>query len=337
MGYYTEYCAKNKIEIFPKHQEIIDTFYEGNYRELVAVLGRRSGKDMLAINIALKELEYLLGLDDPFKYYKLAKGNPIYILIASASADQSRIMLTELKSIVSQSENLKRHLSSNAYELDRVSFLSDADIRLKKSMTKQDASKIKGSIVLLSGNSNSDSLLGKRFFTLIFNDVASFKRVKDSTTGDRIYFALCPTTMDFKKPHDNFSSGYVPPEFLYESKIVSISTPRHEGDMLHKLYTTKSPRRMAVCYPTWKMNPNFSEEQLRKEFNFMSDEEFRTEFGAEFIPDDGNKTLSMRLSSTTIDKLKRIAREEAYKSDKDVSYTDMIRCAIDEYVQKVTV
>ena len=66
----------------------------------------------------------------------------------------------------------------------------------------------------------------------------------------------------------------------------------------------------------------------------MSDEEFRMELGAEFIPDDGNKTLSMRLPSLTIETLKRIAREKAFKSDSDVSYTDIIRLAVDEHIQE---
>jgi len=322
MLYFDEYSAKSGVKLYPKQQEIIDEFYRGGYRELIAVLGRRSGKDLISIVIALKELEYLLSLKNPFKYYKLAEGKPIYIMLISTSSDQARVWYEEIKSIVTTSELLKHRLAQNP--INRISFLTDADIQLKKELNtrgqKSAASKIKGSVVIMCASYNSEDILGKRIFTLIVNEVASFT----GTSGDRIYSTLGPATADFRKND------------ILESKIITISCSCLEGNLLHTMYTCSKdvPRRLSVKHPTWEINPIMTKEVLENEFKFMSDDEFRMEFGAEFLPDDGNKTLSMRLPSTTINKLKQMAREKAFKSDSDVSYTDIIRLAIDNYIQK---
>ena len=70
---------------------------------------------------------------------------------------------------------------------------------------------------------------------------------------------------------------------------------------------------------------------LRDEFAFLSDEEFDMEFGGEFTSNE-NKTVSLRLLQSTINTLQGIARERAFKQNKEISYTDMIRAAINQYI-----
>jgi len=295
-----KFCKDLGVELYPKQLEILTNFYGNkNFRELLAILGRRSGKDTLGVVMALKEVDFLLNLKDPYAYYKLAPGRPIYILLVSCSSIQASIFFTELKCRINNSKYFKEKIDK--VDEDRIHF---------KISGKKDRS-----IVIMSGHSNSEGLLGKRIFALILNEAASFK------AADRIYSALGPATADFRNP-----SGKL------DSKIITFTSPRYEGDIIHRLATEPVKRRLVARHSTWVVNPHLDEKCLRAEFRFMSDDEFMMEFGAEFLPAEGNQTVSLRLTGTMIDKLKRIARKEAYELDKDITYTDLVRNVLDEYL-----
>ena len=66
----------------------------------------------------------------------------------------------------------------------------------------------------------------------------------------------------------------------------------------------------------------------------MSDEEFAVQFGAEFLPEMKNETISIRLPGAIINTLKRLSREIAFKEDKDYTYIDLIRSAINNEIAK---
>lgn len=307
-----EFCDKiglqeDGITLFPKQLSILNEFYSG-YRELVAILGRRSGKDFLATIIALKEAHFLLSLNNPFKHYNLSPGNPIYVLLIASSSDQAKILFTECKMRLLSSDLFKDRVLK--IEDNKIHLLTDADIKKKKKSA---------SVVIMSTGCGSDSLLGKRIFTLILDEAASFKG------ADRLYSALTPATADFR----NSDGGY-------DSKIVIMTSPRMEDDMVHKLYTEAGlcSSRLAVRYPTWEVNTRLSEKSLRNEFRMMNDEEFMSEFGAEFMPFEGNQTVSLRLSSSSINSLKRLARKKAFEDDIDITYNDIVRVAIDDYLMR---
>ena len=311
-----EFCKKvcpKYVTLSSVQLGILEEFYTG-YRELIAILGRRSGKDLLTSIIALKETHFLLSLDDPFKHYNLAPGNPIYILLMACSSDQSRILFMEYTDMLRNSGLFKGRIDK--IESDRICLLTDADIKYNKTHKDKRA----GSVVVMEAHCNSDGLLGKRIFALFLNEAAAFERVQEL---DRTYNALTPATVDFKN-----SNGRL------DSKIITITSPRMEGDFVHKLFTEASlvPSRLAVRHPSWEVNPKFTEKSLRHEFKMMSDDEFRSEFGAEFIPFKGNQTVSLRLSSNTIDALKRLARKKAFEKDLDITYNDIVRIAIEEYL-----
>lgn len=293
-----EYCSKKNIKMYPIQEDILNQFYAGGYRELVAVLGRRGGKDFLLSLIAVYETIQLLELENPYEYYGLASGNPIYNMAISASSDQARILFCEIKGIVMTIDKLR----------DRIDTAGT-----KKAGSESIQFKTAGGVpVILSVHScKSESLLGKRIYSLLVSDLAR------DFDGWRIYAALTPSTADFINP----KTGKL------DSKIVTISSP---NDSIHKLYSTadEHDRRLAVKYATWEISEIFTEAQLKKEFKFMSDEEFAVEFGAEFLPDMKNETVSFRLSGPTLNTLKRLARKIAFKEDKDYTYVDLIRSSI---------
>lgn len=298
-------CSARNVKMYPVQEDILNQFYAGDYRELVAVLGRRGGKDFLLTLIAAYQTIQLLELENPYDYYGLASGNPIYNMVIAASSDQARILFTELKEIVFLTDRLKNRI-------DKIETKKESDgIRFKTAG---------GVPVVLSVHScKSENTLGKRIYTLLISDLAR------EVDGWRIYSTLGPSTADFVNP----KTGKL------DSKIVTISSP---NGSIHKLYSTAEmhDNRLAVKYATWEISEMWTESQLKKEFKFMSDEEFAVEFGAEFLTDMKNETISFRLSGATVNTLKRLSREIAFKEDKDYTYIDLIRSSIRNEITRCT-
>lgn len=281
-----------------KLDNVIEKYHSKHlFRDLVLVLGRRGSKDFLTSLIALYEVMRLLEMPggSPFKFYNIAEGNPIFILTVATSSDQARILFTEIKEKMTSSEYFRDKIGH--VESDKLHMLTPEDKEKQKKLATDGldnaASKIKGSVVIMSGHSNSESLLGKRIFALLLDEVASFKVSAGPTSGDRIYSALLPATADFVR-----KTGEVDEKgqeiTITDSKVVSISSPRAEEGMLFKLYkdAKNNPNRLAFKLPTWKMDLKHTPEKLRAEFKAMTENEFNMEFGAEFSGTAGEKFIA---------------------------------------------
>ncbi len=337
------------IELYPMQQIILKVFYRGQsgnehikltdeeleilrseqmhsvmdkynsndlFRELVLVLGRRSGKDFMVSLMALYESMKLLEIPGgcPYKYYKLAPGNPIYILTVATSADQARILFVEIKEKLQTSQYFKDKIGG--IDAERVWLLTPEDRKRNKIAIDNGTpgSVTKGSVVIMSGHSNSDSLLGKGYFALLFDEVASFKTTGSSTSGERLYAALGPGTVAFNKElYEEKGKKTVSPKNKkkakllldnkglplrrLDSKIISISSPRAEQGIFYQLYKTahEEGSRLAFRLPTWKVNLGITEELLRSENKYMSANAFQMEFGAEFSGTAGEKFILDKL------------------------------------------
>lgn len=301
-----------EIQLFPKQREILKKFYENEYRELVVVSGRRGGKNFLGALLSVYEAYCILQntLGDPFKYYRLAQGNPIYILNISSSSDQSKIAFNEIKHHIQSFKFFRDKVGK--IEHNKIHLLTGSD-KIQNDLYRQQGNEqciTNGSVVLECASANSETLRGKRIFTLLLNDLAFYRN------DHEIYHALTPATADFQNPDTH----------ELDSKIMVLSSPRCEGDILHQLYMDSIQAeclRYAVQYPTWEINPSITYEQLKKQYH-MPDEDFKVEFGAQFTKSP-NQTVSLRLPESMIETLKQIARQEAFESNRDVSYTDIIR------------
>jgi hypothetical protein len=268
------------------------------FRELVLVLGRRSGKDFMTSIMALYECMRLLELPtgSPFSYYGLAPGNPIFILTVATSSDQARILFTEMKDKMQTSEYFRNRIGK--VESDKIWLLTPEDKRRNHELAEAglDSARTHGSVVIMSGHSNSEGLLGKRIYCLLLDEVASFKTTGSSASGERIYSALGPATADFKAPGKYYVDFDGKKKPVLDSKIMSISSPRAEEGILYKLYcdAPKTKSRLAFRLPTWKVSKLFDEDSLRAEFKFMNPTEFAMEFGAEFSGTAGEKFIPDR-------------------------------------------
>lgn len=242
---------------------------------------KNSGKDYLTSLIALYEALKLLEIPggDPCKYYKIAP-TPIYILTIATSADQAKVLFSEIRSKIQASPYFRNRIGS--IETERIFLLTPADKKMNQELVdagNPDA-QTKGTVVIMAGHSNSDALLGKSVYALLLDEVASYKGQGKENSGERIYSALGPATMTFKNPVKKDSKGRP----LLDSKIISISSPRAEEGILWKLYKDAQNVDSRLCFrlPTWEVNPNLDQEMLREENKYMSQTEFLMEFGAEF-------------------------------------------------------
>lgn len=311
--------TEDELKILRKNKQldVIDKYQSDQlFRELVLVLGRRAGKDFLTSLIALYEAMKLLESPGgcPYKYYGLAPGNPIYILTIATSSDQAKVLFQEIKSKLTTCDYFKNKVGHS--DADRIWLLTPEDRKRNKELTEQgiDSSMTKGSVIIMSGHSNSDSLLGKGYFTLLFDEVASYKSTGSASSGERLYSALGPGTVAFNKTLwiDEDGKQTITPKNKdkavpvldaqghqvrqLDSKIISISSPKGEEGIFFKLYndTATSKSRLAFRLPTWKVNEGITEEMLRQENRYMSASEFQMEFGAEFAGTGGEKFIPDR-------------------------------------------
>ena len=266
------------------------------FRELILVWGRRASKDFIVSIIALYEAMKLLECPggDPYALYELSSATTINILTVANAKDQARRAFEEIREKLLYSPYFQDKYSKDGISAASIYLLTPQD---KKDNINFRAKKLpvkKGSIGIIVGHSNSDSLLGMGCIVLILDEVASFKSTGGSGSGDRIYTALTPTVSTYcRKIYARDEDGnYAVDENdqriikkrIYDGKIISISSPRGREGKFYELFSSAGqvPHRLACRLPTWQVNIYHTRESLRKSQPTMSEAEFNMEFGAEF-------------------------------------------------------
>lgn len=278
------------------------------FRELVLVLGRRSGKDYITSIIALYEVMKLLEhpSGSPFSKYNISSANPITILTVANNSTQSKIAFNEIREKLVHSKYFENRVLPEGFESSAIWIMTDQDI---KDMAKRKEQGLppakKGSIVIEVGNSNASGLLGKGVFVLILDEVATYQE-EGATSGDVILQGLSPSLMTYglfvDKKNENGdlvfdSNGEVEKEKIYDSKIILISSPRDKEGILWKYFNDGHdvPNRLVARAPTWVANPSHTELSLRENNPSFNEEQFNMEFGAQFSGLGGSQMFSVEL------------------------------------------
>jgi len=266
------------------------------FDQLVLVWGRRASKDFLVSLIATYESMKLLECEggDPYVLYELSPANTINILTIANSTSQAGLAFTEIKSRILNSPYFADKFIQEGLTASAFYLLTPKDKEDNKYFKSKKMPIKKGSVGIIVGHSNSDSLLGQGCIVLILDEVATYKQTGGASSGDRIYAALTPTLSTYcRKTYKTDENG----DFIldengqrvithrqYDGKTISISSPRGKEGKFYNLFTTadESPKRLACRLPTWEVNPTHTRESLRLQHIDMTDEEFMMEFGAEF-------------------------------------------------------
>ena len=270
------------------------------FRELVLVWGRRSGKDFIASIIALYEAMKLLEAPggNPYAQYDLATAAAFTILTIANSAQQAHYLFKEMRDKVLQSTYFKERLDENNMTADTMHFITPHDRERNEDLKKRGLPPIPGSVMLRSGHSNSDSLVGLSCYCLLLDEVGLYKNTSGASSGDAIYNSLAPAVKTYirkeavlgkdgqQKIDDNGKPVF---RDVFDGKIICISSPRAKEGIFFELYTNAGTvnHRFMMRLPTWEVNPRYSKEMLLTDFPNMPEDKFRMEFGAEFAGSGG--------------------------------------------------
>jgi len=253
---FLKYSIENYMDLrnfipVPPQIALINAIQNPKYRFITACLSRRTGKS---------EMSNMIG-----HMVTLVPGAQILIMAPNYS------------------------LSAISWDLQRK-FLNMFDVELTRSNAKDKIIEISnGSIVRMGSVSQADSVVGRSYDFIIFDEAAL------NNDGASVFNIQLRPTLD--KPN---------------SKAVFISTPRGKNwfyNFYMRGYDYDVEKGIPMEYPawcsiksTWKDNPRAILSDINDARASMSDAEFRQEFEADFIALEGQIFNIKEQSIITIDK-----------------------------------
>lgn len=264
---------------------------ETEFTHLLLIMGRRSSKTMIVSIMAAYEAYKLCEAPEgnPQKKYGIAADKPIHIINVAVNESQALDPLfAEIEARIARSPYFADKLNGDASIKGKLYLLTDAD---KVENTKRQEAgmslKLPGSIIMMSGHSNSSSLRGHATKCVFFDEFAHFPTTSGKSSGDELYSALQPSMRQFGK----------------HGKIVMLSDPKGKDGMFWRLFELSQERvvnadgsitynhddYLAIQLPTWRMNPNpdFSYDKLHKEEYAKDPVAFLMSWNARFLGAEG--------------------------------------------------
>jgi hypothetical protein len=290
------------------------------FTTLELVMGRRSSKTLMVSIIAAYEAYKLLETPggNPQAFYRMSNDKPIYIINVAVSEQQALDPLfVEIESRIARAPYFADK-QSPASKKGAIYLLTDNDKKINSQREKDGISiKLDGSVVLMSGHSNSRSLRGKSAICILYDEFAHFiSNTNGASSGDEVFNALTPSTKQFGK----------------DGKVVLLSDPKGKDGVFWRLfemaqerelqpdgtYQLKHDEVLAVQLPTWCMNPNpeFSKTKLEKEEKPKDPIAFLTSWGAKFMGEQGMKYFPAEKVDECVD----FARNEEKAGDPRFTY-----------------
>lgn len=228
------YYLGEKITVYPEIKKILTNVQLHNCLEVLLVIGVGGGKSTLAEILACYAAHNLLCLRTPHKNYGLSDDKPITVLNMGTSATQAyEVVFTGIKSLIEKSV-----------------FFYEFKPEIRKTQIMFPYQKI----MLRSGNSKDTTPLGYNIFYAILDEAAFFLDNDNRSVAEDLYNALQKRIMS---------------RFGSEGTLVTISSPRYEGDFIMKKFTQlqkfkednseASDRFYIENLPTWKVK-HFAED-----------------------------------------------------------------------------
>ena len=259
---------KNGRDVINKLQKMEQAEGEDKFtfRELCLVLGRRGSKTILASVITAYEIYKLLviGDGDPHKFYGLPYDDEIAIINVALSQEQSGRLFGQIQARIRNSPFFKGRIANETKK--EIRFYTDRDIEKKN--RGDSILEVPGSILMLCGHSNPDTLRGYSTILILFDELAFYDDT-GKVTGQVFYNALKPSLAKFKE----FGDG----------RLVEISSPNSMSGIFYNIFmdSKKEDNILALQLPTWCSNPDITYESLRIDRERNPDM-FSIEYGAQW-------------------------------------------------------
>lgn len=268
------YETKELIEKLKRQERTRGTPDFIRFQELTLVLGRRSSKTAITSIIAAYEAYKVLsiGNGDPHTYYGIPFDKKIAIVNVATAKKQAAELWDEIKARVRNSPFFSGRIEGDV--ADEINLYTDRDIRKREEGIGN--LEIEGSVVMRCGHSNPKSLRGGAVICLMFDELAFYDEGA-KVSGKAFYEALQPSVAQFA----NKGSGV----------IVEISSPGPKTGHFYTLYDLslqpESKHRMSMRLPTWRFNPEYTEENpILKDARSSDQASYMVEYGAEW-PESG--------------------------------------------------
>lgn len=240
-----------------------------NFLELHLVLGRRGTKTVIASIITAYEAYKLLviGDGDPHKYYNLPYDDEIAIINVALSLKQASKLFGQVQARLRNAPFFKGRIANET--TTEIRLYTDADLE-KKNKGSVTGMSIPGSILILCGHSNPDTLRGISTVLILFDELAFYDE-SGKVTGKYFYETLKPSRAHFMKYGDG--------------RLVEISSPSGETGIFHDIFKESMTDNKILSFqlPTWDANPTvpYEHEDLVKE-RLKNIDAFAVEYGAQW-------------------------------------------------------
>jgi len=243
-------------------------------RELILILGRRSGKSAMAAVFAAYELYKLLRRGSPQVHYGLPPGSEIRVLDIANDKEQAAIVYGDIQAHIQSVDYFKNNVAHDTQTY--VKFRTDGD-------RKRFGPNGKATITATFKSSIAKGLRGRGVICAILDEIAFF--IDDgNSSAEQVYRGLSPSLKQFTpKDPDNKHNPIGPTD----GRMILISSPDAKEGFFYRLSQQamsggiESSNTLILQAPTWEVNPTLSPEDYRVEYA-KHPKSFMTEYGAEF-------------------------------------------------------
>jgi len=239
-----------------------------NFHELNLACGRRGSKTLLASIVCVYEAYKLLKLGDPYKFYGLPMDKEIAIINVANSQKQAGRLFADIKARVRNGPFFRGRVQNKGESSSEIRLYTDVD--LDKIKTGNYNIAIDGSVVLVCGHSNPDTLRGYASVCIIFDELQYYTE-HPVVSGREFYNALTASVAEFR----SFGDG----------RTIEISTTGSPTGMFYNLHLQgmnvedRFNKVLGYHLATWDINDKVTYEDLSLERE-KDPESFDVEFGA---------------------------------------------------------
>jgi intein/homing endonuclease len=248
--------------------------------------------------LALYAVYRLIKMEHPQKAYGLMDFDIITVLNVAKSEDQAKgAVFEKIFSLVLTSPFFGPFVAH--YTQTTLHFMTPRDLEEHERRKRRGITEKKGTIHLISGHSNSSSLVGKTVVVLIIDEMAEMAGKKGDDGKDKeLYEKL-------KKSLATFGS---------DGKTILLSNPLYETGEFYRLYETSFSRDHVLMFqvPTEICNPTVEKSYLEQERK-DSPESYSMHFEAQFASSSKDPFLPPDVVAASFLRLDNIGRTEIGK------------------------
>lgn len=208
-----------------------------------------------------------IGNGNPHDFYGIPYGEDIAIINVALSQNQAGRLFGMIHQRLRDSPFFRSRISNATTSEIRI--YTDGDLKKQKELKdKNSPLEVKGSIVIVCGHSNPDTLRGYSAVLILFDELAFYDEA-GKTPGSAFYNALEPSTKKFKKFGD--------------ARLVEISSPNTMVGIFYDIFKSAKTSNHILSFqmPTWCVNKDVPYDSLAEERKRNIDN-FAIEYGAQW-------------------------------------------------------